>query len=256
MPNSCVAVETIAVGLLERIWHVTMASAPRGDIGRLDDETIAEMVGWYGDAADLIELLTDTGWLDISDEFRLIVHDWHEHAPGFLRKNIDRKGGFLSDQNGSASNDDPQLSQDAPRTGSGEQVCEANPPQVSQNAATPNQTKPNLTKLSIRSICRSVECKERIEEIATLTAGRLKPRTDENKRLVWAIAVTAVARDGPPFAERLMDVLRSQRPKNQFAYAATWLRNQLAMEKPEFATLMDEIEAGRQQLRDATPCAT
>lgn len=45
-----VAVETVAVGLLERLWHATIVGAMRGDIGRFDNEELAEAMGWHGDA--------------------------------------------------------------------------------------------------------------------------------------------------------------------------------------------------------------
>lgn len=97
MQSAPVDVETIAVGILERLWHATITSAPRGDIGKIDDELIAELVGWYGDAVVLIEILTRTGWLDQCDVHRLIVHDWPDHAPRFVHGIVARKGGFARD---------------------------------------------------------------------------------------------------------------------------------------------------------------
>jgi hypothetical protein len=34
-----------SVGILELLWHLTAREAPRGDIGKLDNETIAEGSG-------------------------------------------------------------------------------------------------------------------------------------------------------------------------------------------------------------------
>lgn len=92
--------ETIAVGILERLWHMAINSAKRGDVGQHDNEVIAESCGWIGEPDDLILMLIDCGWLDESDQFRLVIHDWHEHAPAFLRRNIDKLGGFASTENG------------------------------------------------------------------------------------------------------------------------------------------------------------
>lgn len=100
--SGLVDLETVVVGILERLWHETIASAPRGDIGaRMDNEEIADAAGWYGDPQALIEILVETGWLDLSDEHRLVVHDWHEHAPGFVRGNVKANlGGFATDEGG------------------------------------------------------------------------------------------------------------------------------------------------------------
>ena len=75
LPSTPVAVETIAVGLLERLWHTTIADAYKGDIGKLSDGEIAEACGWFGSARELVGTLVDTGWLDESAEHRLLVHD-------------------------------------------------------------------------------------------------------------------------------------------------------------------------------------
>ncbi len=92
-----ISVETLTVGLLERLWHATATSAPRGDIGRYDDELIAEMMGWNGPAEVLVNALADSGWLDRHQEHRFVVHDWHDHAPNYVKGNVIKAGGFLSE---------------------------------------------------------------------------------------------------------------------------------------------------------------
>lgn len=81
----CVDVETIAVGLLERLWHATANGAKPGNIGKYEDEDIAEECGWHLDAQMFIELLVQTGYLDTHEEHRLVVHDWHQHAPNHVK---------------------------------------------------------------------------------------------------------------------------------------------------------------------------
>jgi hypothetical protein len=129
-----VDVETIAVGMLERLWHVAIAGAQRGDVGRFDNESLAESIGWFGDADEIVRLLVDTGWLDVCEEHRLLIHGWEEHSPGFIRRNISRKGGFA------------KRAVKRPLNDSGEQVSDHLTTQVSAQAVTPNLTKPNLTK--------------------------------------------------------------------------------------------------------------
>jgi hypothetical protein len=76
------------VGLLESIWKLAMSSAQAGDIGRYSDEDIAVCIEYAGDANELIEAMVESGWLDKDPEFRLVIHDWSEHAPTWLRGNF------------------------------------------------------------------------------------------------------------------------------------------------------------------------
>ena len=86
-----------AVGILECLWHTTASCAPRGDIGRLEDEIIAESCFWEGEAPDLIEALVKEHWLDRHDEHRLIVHHWSEHADDAVHKRLADKGETFAD---------------------------------------------------------------------------------------------------------------------------------------------------------------
>jgi hypothetical protein len=86
------------VGVLETLWRVTQNDAPAGDIGKLDNEEIAEALEWEGDANSLIDALIETHWLDEDDEFRLIVHDWSEHAPNHLQGAFKKHGRQFADQ--------------------------------------------------------------------------------------------------------------------------------------------------------------
>lgn len=94
------------VGILESIWHLTAREAPRGDIGRLSNERIAIGIDWRGaknrpfeqEADRLVSALEEAGWIEASDEYRLVVHDWHEHADDSVRKMLSRNGrGFVTD---------------------------------------------------------------------------------------------------------------------------------------------------------------
>jgi len=90
-----------AVGLLELLWHFTADFAPQGDIGRFTDQRIEAACGWNGESENerakrlhlprwnrqgvLIQALVGAGWLDRSDEHRLVVHDWHIHADNTVK---------------------------------------------------------------------------------------------------------------------------------------------------------------------------
>lgn len=142
-PSPPVDIETVTVGILERLWHLTIVSAPRGDIGRIDDSIIAESVGWFGTPIDLINLLCDTGWLDTSEEYRLVVHDWHEHCPRYLNRSIVRKGGYVTSK--------PILNDTDGTVSAALQV------QQVQEAHIPNITKHNITKPNKRKETSSEE---------------------------------------------------------------------------------------------------
>ena len=64
---------------MERLWHFTAAYTPRGDIGKIPDVAIARACAWPESISEeLIEGLVQSRWLDRSESFRLIIHDWAE----------------------------------------------------------------------------------------------------------------------------------------------------------------------------------
>lgn len=90
--DSVVSPETVAVGVLERLWHATIANAIQGNVGKLSDEDIAEAVGWLGNASCLIDALVESRWLDRCEVHRLVIHDWHLNAPNFVAGNLKKHG--------------------------------------------------------------------------------------------------------------------------------------------------------------------
>ena len=82
------------VGLLEMLWMHTCEVAPAGDIGRdkATDQDLADAVHWDGEAKKLILALIKTGWVDRSSDpdVRLVIHDWPEHAPTYIRRKVKR----------------------------------------------------------------------------------------------------------------------------------------------------------------------
>lgn len=84
-----------AVGLLESIWLFTSRNAPEGDIGRHPDEDIAAAIEWDREPSELIQVLVECRWLDRCDTHRLLVHDWADHLPNWLKGNLARYGRSL-----------------------------------------------------------------------------------------------------------------------------------------------------------------
>lgn len=83
------------VGLLESIWHLTAREAPRGDIGKLSNEDIAIAIDYRGDEGPMMEALIYCGWLDVSGEYRIVVHDWNEHADDSVHMKLARTNQFF-----------------------------------------------------------------------------------------------------------------------------------------------------------------
>ncbi len=79
-----------AVGYLELLWHFTAEFAPQGDIGRFDDRWIEAALFWSGRPGHLLHCLAMSGWVDVHPEWRLLTHDWHDHADDAVRKRLSR----------------------------------------------------------------------------------------------------------------------------------------------------------------------
>ena len=82
-----------AVGLCGAIWRFTGKHAPTGEIGLHSNEEIAIALEWTGDPHRLVEAFVRSRLLDqVDGPERLLVHDWPEHSPRFVRAALQRKG--------------------------------------------------------------------------------------------------------------------------------------------------------------------
>lgn len=134
------------IGLLEALWQATIQNAICGDIGRLSDEDIAAAIDWRDEEGALISALVDCGWLDECPVHRLIVHDWAEHCPTFVRGNIAKHGKeFAKQQQGEPAKQD----QDDVAKQPGAKVL---PNLTKPNLTNSSQTKPNLDSASAESV--------------------------------------------------------------------------------------------------------
>jgi hypothetical protein len=128
-----------AVGLLESIWQCAALNAPDGDIGRLSNDEIAAELEWEGEADDLIDALADCDWLDRDEEFRLIVHDWSDHVPTWLKGAYIKNGKQFADQLAKHRSKSAKQAKDG-----GQKPAKQTSTDVL--ATTPNLTIPNLTE--------------------------------------------------------------------------------------------------------------
>lgn len=81
-----------ALGLMEALWHITADNAPRGDVGRMSEQDLADEIYWEGDPAALIAGFLAAGVLEQHATYKLVVHGWSEHADNALRHKLKRAG--------------------------------------------------------------------------------------------------------------------------------------------------------------------
>jgi hypothetical protein len=93
---------------MQSIWDFAFTNCPRGDIGRFSDEEIAFGIDYSGDpdaspdviaarAAELIAALTDSKWLDLNEDHRLIIHDWSDHCEDYIHRKLALAGERFAD---------------------------------------------------------------------------------------------------------------------------------------------------------------
>ena len=69
------------LGLLVSFWLWALDNAPTGNLHGISNRTIARAAGWPENNADkFVEVLKAAGWLDITPEGDLQIHDWYEFA--------------------------------------------------------------------------------------------------------------------------------------------------------------------------------
>lgn len=138
-----------AIGHLELLWAFVAKKTPQGNIGKYRDGVIAGAAMWRGTPANFVQALVTAGYLDEDADHRLVVHDWPEHCPNWVRSKLKREGlNFCSY--------DPELSRDLTRDLTGGLSAPVKSGQNRTSVATPsptsradlNQAKPREAKPS------------------------------------------------------------------------------------------------------------
>jgi hypothetical protein len=203
------------VGLLEMLWAGVARNCPRGDIGKFTDEEIAVMCDYEHDPEKLVDALVECKWLDRSDKHRLIVHDWHEHAPSWI------KGQLASQRTGFAFDSKPDakpLAMEGAIDGAkgGAKPPTTNPNQSNPIQFTPTQTNPTQANPHSWFGCGLVGgkcfCGEK-HEIAIEIANKLvkcanSGRIKFDRELIWRYSWVAAQIDHSRFldaVERVID---------------------------------------------------
>jgi hypothetical protein len=92
-------VRPTAIGHLELLWAFTGKNSPRGDIGKWPDGSIARACDWMGPPEVFIQALKDARLVDDDETHRLIIHDWKDHAAGWVKAKLAKAGvSFLGGQ--------------------------------------------------------------------------------------------------------------------------------------------------------------
>lgn len=96
-----------AIGYLELLWAFTGKKAPQGNIGKWPDGAIARACYWMGRPEVFTQALCDSGFADHDNAHRITIHDWHEHAPRWVRSKLSTlKLAFVTGPNRPTSPDD------------------------------------------------------------------------------------------------------------------------------------------------------
>lgn len=235
--NSILSGELVAKGVLEGLWHLTIREAFVGDIGRLTNDDIAIGLGWYGDADALVDALVRCGWLDEHPMYRLVVHDWHQWSPNFVRGNIVKYAknfASLSSEmlpQGDSPEDAPLSSSlgDAPQGNSPgglaskpqhQPVTQTNTGRRRQDDVDHRWTGKELSQSQVAAI----------DETRRKLTRDLPPQNTEDSDLATKVSILAIAHFGENWLWDAVDgVKRSKKPiRNPWAYLKTCLENATA----------------------------
>lgn len=85
-----------AIGILESLWQFAADCADDGAIGRYSNDDIAAYMEWDGDADELVDALVQSRWVDEDDADRLVVHDWEEHCPNYVKDRVKKRNERLA----------------------------------------------------------------------------------------------------------------------------------------------------------------
>ena len=204
-------------GLLTLLWIAVQNNAKRGDIGQFSNEEIAIEVDWEGDPDELVEALVETEWLDVHPEHRLVIHDWHEHAPGYIHAWIKSQNTTFANLDGdSTAVTTVETTAEETAVATGEATAVLTPEDPIHNITKHNLTKPNTTKHNAgvcepRGKYQSQEFQETWRrwldhvtaclgrEMPTKTdtqLGRLLSFDDEAKAIAWMLHSMQVSQQG------------------------------------------------------------
>jgi len=75
-----------AVGYLHYLWWWALDFAQDGDLSKFEAGDIADAVLWQREPMELVDALTESGFLDRNDSGGLEIHDWFDYAGRLVEK--------------------------------------------------------------------------------------------------------------------------------------------------------------------------
>lgn len=81
-----------AMGLVEALVHWSCRYAPSGNVGKYADDEIEEAVGWDGSPGQMVPTMIEAGFLEAHAEYRVVIHDWYDHADDAVHMALARAG--------------------------------------------------------------------------------------------------------------------------------------------------------------------
>lgn len=223
------------VGVLECLWHFTAAFAKRGDIGKWTDCEIAAALEWEGNCTELIQALVDTHWLDRCDEFRLLVHDWTDHADQTVGRSEEvKKLGFASMQLANASKlQHAHLNTKVLLASRAEAEAEALPSQGPRSGAVGG------------AVCGGGDLNEADWEEVRLRARRfvgIIPAKDKRDREIVLKACALVGRGFPEdWVEEAREATQKKKPNRPGAYFTDILMRKCSEANGNFKAILASI---------------
>jgi hypothetical protein len=136
-----------ALGYLTLLWDYTAEVAIQGDIGKWPDGSIARACEWEGDPHNFVDALIASGWVDRSERYRLVIHDWTDHCERWVKAKAAKLGvSLISSETGTNGTLEPTTERSSETLEptvepTAEGTVERSPP---RDRTEPNQTKPNL----------------------------------------------------------------------------------------------------------------
>ncbi len=220
------------IGLLEGLWLATARNCPTGDIGRFTNEEIAILVDWEGDPDALINALVDCKWIDRDDTHRLVVHDWAEHCPRYVRSLVARgKDKIEMPTLDNVHNTGPPIVANAVANTVPNALANT-VPSVEANTkpslAKPSLAKPNLTQqlASLRAAEFFALEAEGCQAVVRAANSLRKACPSMPRELVWQVAWIAFCIE-PGFPKDLVDRLREGNVRKPPQYVRKAIRDEL-----------------------------
>ena len=78
--------ECFAVGILESLFQWVSKHRFTGELTGAKPKAVAAAIRYRGDAEALWSALVENGWIDVLEDGRVGVHDWHDHADNVTRQ--------------------------------------------------------------------------------------------------------------------------------------------------------------------------